>query len=286
MARVLIVANRLPITVRVTESGVEVERSTGGLATGLQGPHEQSDGLWIGWSGATEDLSPTSQAELEAKLAPMRLVAVPLPKDLVTRYYEGYSNGVLWPLFHYLLEQIPLQVSNWDSYVEANERFADVVAAHYQPGDLLWIHDYQLLLLPGSCDVGFPRPGSGSSSTSRFPPKSCFGRSPPGSICSEGMLGADLVGFHTPAYLRHFATSLTDILGLAMDIDRVQLPTGKCGWCLLRWASTPPRLLRFRPTRRSRRKPRRIRGDGSVRGSRGGGPARLHQGNSQATSVV
>ena len=63
----------------------------------------------------------------------MRLVAVPLSADQVTRYYEGFSNGVLWPLFHYLLEQIPLQVSDWDAYVEANERFADVVATHYRP---------------------------------------------------------------------------------------------------------------------------------------------------------
>ncbi len=149
MPRVLIVANRLPITVKVTETGVDVQRSTGGLATGLQGPHEQSNGLWIGWSGATEDLSPERQAELDAKLAEMRLVAVPLSGDQITRYYEGFSNGVLWPLFHYLLEQIPLQVSDWDAYVEANERFADVVAAHYRPGDLIWVHDYQLLLLPG-----------------------------------------------------------------------------------------------------------------------------------------
>ena len=79
----------------------------------------------------------------------MRLVEVPLTADQVTRFYEGFSNGVLWPLFHYLLDQIPLQVSDWDGYVEANEAFADVVAAHYRPGDMIWVHDYQLLLLPG-----------------------------------------------------------------------------------------------------------------------------------------
>ena len=76
-------------------------------------------------------------------------MAVPLTSEQMTRYYEGYSNGVLWPLFHYLLDQVPLQVSDWDAYVEANERFADVVAREYQPGDLVWVHDYQLLLVPG-----------------------------------------------------------------------------------------------------------------------------------------
>ena len=119
MSRLLIVANRLPVTVRATEGGVEVQRSAGGLATGLMRPHEQSDGLWIGWAGAS-DLDPAQQAALDRELAAMRLVGVPLSADLVGRFYEGYSNGVLWPLFHYLLDQIPLQVADWDGYVEAN----------------------------------------------------------------------------------------------------------------------------------------------------------------------
>ena len=110
MPRVLIVANRLPVAVRATESGVEVQRSPGGLATGLLRQHEQSGGLWIGWSGAPEELSPAQQAQLDEQLAALRLVAVPLTADQVKRYYEGYSNGVLWPLFHYLLDQVPLHV--------------------------------------------------------------------------------------------------------------------------------------------------------------------------------
>ena len=265
MARVLIVANRLPITVKVTESGVEVERSTGGLATGLQGPHEQSDGLWIGWSGATEDLSPTSQAELEAKLAPMRLVAVPLPKDLVTRYYEGYSNGVLWPLFHYLLDQIPLQVSNWDSYVEANERFAEVVAAHYQPGDLLWIHDYQLLLLPGILRRRIPEARIGFFLHIPFPSEELFRTLPSREQLLEGMLGADLVGFHTPTYLRHFATALTDILGLVIDIDRVQLPTREVRLGVFPMGIDAASFAALAADPAVEAEAQAIRGDGSVR---------------------
>ena len=105
MSRLLIVANRLPVTVRPTEGGVEVERSSGGLATGLSRPHEQSGGLWIGWAGAEEELTPAQRSELDRQLAEYRLVAVPLTGDQVTRYYEGYSNGVLWPLFHYLLDR-------------------------------------------------------------------------------------------------------------------------------------------------------------------------------------
>src|SRR5689334_24755957 len=114
MSRVIIVANRLPVTVRVNEGTVEVQKSSGGLATGLLRPHEQSGGLWIGWSGATEELTPAQQAELDQQLADMRLVGVPLTHDQVTRYYEGFSNGVLWPLFHYLVDQLPLHVRDWE----------------------------------------------------------------------------------------------------------------------------------------------------------------------------
>jgi trehalose 6-phosphate synthase/phosphatase len=224
MSRLLIVANRLPVTVNATETGVEVQRSAGGLATGLMRPHEQSDGLWIGWSGAPSDLDPERQARLDQELAAMRLVAVPLSTDLVTRFYEGFSNGVLWPLFHYLLEQIPLQVSDWDGYVEANQAFADVVVAQYRPGDMIWVHDYQLLLLPGMLRERLPAARIGFFLHIPFPSEELFRTLPSRDRLLQGVLGADLVGFHTPAYLRHFATSLIDILGHSVEIDRVQLP--------------------------------------------------------------
>ncbi len=224
MPRVIIVANRLPVTVSPTESGVEVQKSTGGLATGLLRPHEQSGGVWIGWSGSTEeDLSERQRTELEQKLSEMRLVAVPLTGAQVARYYEGYSNGVLWPLFHYLLDQIPLHVRDWDAYVEVNEQFADVVAQHYRPGDLIWVHDYQLLLLPQLLRRRLPDARVGFFLHIPFPSEELFRTLPERDRVLRGLLGADLVGFHTPAYLRHFASSLTQILGLTVDIDRVQL---------------------------------------------------------------
>ncbi len=222
MPRVLIVANRLPITVKATESGVEVQKSSGGLATGLLRPHEQSGGLWIGWSGAPEQLTDQQQSELNRQLDAMRLVAVPLTADQVTRYYEGFSNGVLWPLFHYLLDQVPLHVRDFDAYVEVNERFADIVAEQYQPGDLIWVHDYQLLLLPDLLRKRLPDARIGFFLHIPFPSEELFRTLPERDRLLRGLLGADLVGFHTPSYLRHFAASLTQ-LGLTVDIDRVQL---------------------------------------------------------------
>ena len=222
MNRVLIVANRLPVTVKATDGGVDVQRSAGGLATGLLRPHEQSGGLWIGWSGAPEELTAEQQSELDHQLAAMRLVAVPLTADQVTRYYENFSNGVLWPLFHYLLDQVPLHVRDWDAYAEVNERFADIVAEHYRPGDLIWIHDYQLLLLPDLLRKRLPDARIGFFLHIPFPSEELFRTLPERDRLLRGLLGADLVGFHTPAYLRHFAASLT-LLGLTVEIDKVQL---------------------------------------------------------------
>jgi trehalose 6-phosphate synthase/phosphatase len=223
MPRVLIVANRLPVTVRITETGVEVQKSSGGLATGLLRPHEQSGGLWIGWAGAPEQLTTDQRAQLDEQLAAMRLVGIPLTDDQVTRYYEGFSNGVLWPLFHYLVDQIPLHVRDWEPYLEVNELFADRVAQHYQPGDLIWVHDYQLLLLPELLRKRLPDARIGFFLHIPFPSEELFRTLPERERLLRGLLGADLIGFHTPAYLRHFATSLTQLLGLTVDIDRVQL---------------------------------------------------------------
>jgi trehalose 6-phosphate synthase/phosphatase len=265
MSRLLIVANRLPITVTAVDGGVEVQRSPGGLATGLMRPHENADGLWIGWSGAPSDLPPEQQAALGRELEAMRLVGVPLSADLVSRFYEGYANGVLWPLFHYLLDQVPLQVNHWDGYVEANQAFADVVAAHYRPGDLIWVHDYQLFLLPGMLRERLPDARIGFFLHIPFPSEELFRTLPSRDRLLQGVLGADLVGFHTPAYLRHFAISLTDILGLSVEIDRVQLPGREVRLGVFPMGVDAAALAALAADPAIEAEVKAIRGDGSVR---------------------
>ena len=265
MSRLLIVANRLPVTVQTTETGIDVQRSPGGLATGLMRPHEQSDGLWIGWSGAPGDLDAARQAELDTALAAMRLVAVPLTADQVARFYEGFSNGVLWPLFHYLLDQVPLQVSDWDAYVTANEAYADAVAAHYRPGDMIWVHDYQLMLLPGLLRERLPGARIGFFLHIPFPSEELFRTLATRERILQGILGADLVGFHTPAYLRHFATSLTDILGLTVEIDRVPLPGREVRLGVFPMGVDAESFARLADEPEVAGEVQAIRGDGSVR---------------------
>src|SRR2546430_2087091 len=223
MPRLVIVSTRLPLS-RTREGGeVRLEQSAGGLATGLAGPHERLGGLWVGWPGSTEALSKDERARITRQLSDHRAVPVWLDPDDVKRFYEGFSNGVLWPLFHYLINQVPLHVRDWGAYERANRRFAEVVAAHHRPGDLVWVHDYHLMLVPQLVRELVPGARIGFFLHIPFPGSEVFRTLPNRERLLEGMLGADLVGFHTAAYMRHFASSLLRILGIAVDVDRAQL---------------------------------------------------------------
>jgi trehalose 6-phosphate synthase/phosphatase len=106
-ARLLIVSNRLPITVGIDGDQITFSQASGGLATGLRGCHERMGGLWIGWPGSTPGLSKTQRAELDHQLEERRIVALYLTRQEIREYYEEFSNGVLWPIFHYLLDRVP-----------------------------------------------------------------------------------------------------------------------------------------------------------------------------------
>jgi len=221
MSRLILVSNRLPVTVKQEGKRVHVTPSTGGLATGLRGPHQRSGGLWIGWPGDTSRLSPDGLAQMERELSDLHCVPIQLSASEVARYYEGFSNEVLWPLFHFLLDRIPSGARDWESYRKVNERFADLVASHYQEGDLVWVHDYQLTLVPGFLRRRLPRAKIGFFLHIPFPPTDVFRVLPWREQVLEGMLGADLVGFHTYGFLRHFAKSVVRTLGSGFDIDRI-----------------------------------------------------------------
>jgi trehalose 6-phosphate synthase/phosphatase len=222
MARLLIVSNRLPVTVRAAAGTFAVERSTGGLATGMKGPHERMGGLWFGWPGELDTLSGPDRAEVDRQLAELRVVPIPLAREEVERYYEGYSNGVLWPLFHYFAARLPLEVRDFDAYEAVNERFADAIASRYERGDLVWIHDYQLMLVPKLLRERIPDARIGFFLHIPFPSSEVFRILPQRERILEGLLGADLVGFHAPAYLRHFASSALRLLAAGVEVDRIR----------------------------------------------------------------
>ena len=221
MSRLLLVSNRLPVTARVEQGRMQVNRSAGGLATGLSGPHAQSQGLWVGWPGDVSRMRSDHLQDLENQLAELRCVPLFLSNSEVNRYYEGFSNGVLWPLFHYLLDRIPLQNRDFEVYRRVNQRFADKVVEHYQPGDTIWVHDYQLMLVPQMLREQLPEARIGFFLHIPFPSSEVFLTLPWREEVMRGMLGADLIGFHTVNYTRHFITSMLRLLGLEAEGGRV-----------------------------------------------------------------
>jgi trehalose 6-phosphate synthase/phosphatase len=221
VSRLIIVSNRLPVTLASSDGAVTVTPSAGGLATGLRGPFERSGGLWIGWPGELPRLDQAARAEVSRQLAALRTVPIELGPDELRRYYDGFANGVLWPVFHYQLDAIPLHSADWEVYQKVNARFADAVVAHYRPGDVIWVHDYHLLLLPGLLRERLPDARIGFFLHIPFPASEVFRMLPWRGQLLSGVLGADLIGFHTPSYARNFASSLVRVLGLEPRLDEV-----------------------------------------------------------------
>src|SRR5918996_2634557 len=120
--RLLIVSNRLPVTAQVEAGSVHLAEASGGLATGLRSWHERSDGVWIGWPGDVASYAEDERQDLERQLRARRIEPVYLSADDARRYYDGFSNRVLWPLFHYLVDRVPVDATGWDAYRQANQK--------------------------------------------------------------------------------------------------------------------------------------------------------------------
>jgi trehalose 6-phosphate synthase/phosphatase len=221
MARLILVSNRLPVTVHLKHDEVTVVRSSGGLATGLRGPHERSEGIWIGWPGDVSTLNEEQGRALATHLAELRCVPVHLTGEEVSHYYDGFANAVLWPLFHYMIDRIPLSSQEWGAYRAVNEKFADAVVQAWRPGDLVWVHDYQLVLVPQLLRARIPSARIGFFLHIPFPASELMRILPWRVQVLEGLLGADLVGFHTYTYRSHFAASVLRILGISTQGDSI-----------------------------------------------------------------
>ena len=221
--RYLIVSNRLPVTVAKSETGtLELHASTGGLATALSHVHGNKGSRWIGWPGDTSQLEEGACGELDQQLRGKGMIPVHLSADEVDGFYEGFCNGVLWPLFHYLLDKVRLDAwQDWEIYRTANEKFADAVVAAYQPGDVIWVQDYHLLLLPALLRNRLPDASIGFFLHIPFPASGVFRILPWRKEILNGLLGADLIGFHTHAYQRHFRESLLRLSGLDCRVDMI-----------------------------------------------------------------
>jgi trehalose 6-phosphate synthase/phosphatase len=217
--RLLIVSNRLPITVQRKGSIVELHESVGGLATGLRGPHSQSNGWWIGWPGNLTSLNEQQRSVVGDRLAEARTVPIEMSAEEIEIFYERLSNGILWPLFHDRLDRLPVHLDGWEVYETINRRYADAIAGMWQPGDIVWVHDYQLMRVPALVRERVPSARIGFFLHIPFPNPEMFLTLPVRRWILEGLLGADLIGFHTRRYRGHFTAALRRVLGMEMDAD-------------------------------------------------------------------
>ncbi len=186
----VVVANRLPVDL-VSGPGEEPRwtRSPGGLVTALEPVMQQHGGAWIGWNGASGEAPEPFDAD------GMHLVPVPLSAEEVADYYEGFSNGTLWPLYHDVIATPEYHREWWDAYVEVNERFAEAAAAEAAEGATVWVHDYQLQLVPAMLRRRRADLRIGFFNHIPFPPYEIFAQLPWRRQVVEGLLGADLLGF-------------------------------------------------------------------------------------------
>ena len=220
--RLLNISVRLPITVRIGEDGApRFVRSTGGLATGLERAKGERESLWIGWPGIPAERIGAHRDVVDERLSREKLRAVHLNEHRENGFYGSVSNGVIWPVLHGQLDRLPIEVKRWDDYVAVNKQFAEAAVAAWREGDLLWVHDYQLMLVPAMIRTLLPNARIGFFLHVPFPGPDDFGVLPERDALLRGILGADVIGVHTHGYQRNMMSALRSYLGLRPGIDEV-----------------------------------------------------------------
>jgi trehalose 6-phosphate synthase/phosphatase len=220
--RVIVVSNRLPVSLKRGGTLWHSKATAGGLATAMHAILRGTNGIWIGWSGETSDVADESRNTIIKEWADKHgYFAVDLDQDTAHGFYEGIANQVLWPLFHHFPSLLRFDPEHWKAYVRANEIFRDEILKHLRPNDLVWIHDYHFLLLPQMLREVVPEIAIGFFLHVPFPSSSVFRIMPKREEFLRGMLGADYLAFHTHRYLQHFRTSILRLLGLTSQMDHV-----------------------------------------------------------------
>ncbi len=220
-ASFVVVANRLPVDRVEDEDGTSWRTSPGGLVTALDPVMHSHEGAWVGWHGAPDEkLSPFVDNDIQ-------LIPVELSSQEVEEYYEGFSNGTLWPLYHDVVAHPEFHREWWDSYVVVNRRFAEATASVADQNAQVWVQDYQLQLVPQMLRTLRPDLKIGFFLHIPFPPAELYQQLPWRNQILEGLLGADLVGFQLPGAAQNFVRLVRQRLHYETHRDRVITPDGR-----------------------------------------------------------
>lgn len=214
MPKLIIISNRLPITVSKAGDKISYSPSSGGLATALSSVDNIQEKLWIGWPGiAEDDLTNQEKKEITKELLKQNCVPVFLSEKQIKEFYLGFCNGTLWPLFHYFSLYTEYEDRYWQAYKKINQQFCNVTIKYAGKDSLIWVHDYHLMLLPQELRRKLKEQKIGFFLHVPFPSFEIFRLLPYRKELLNGLLGADLLGFHVYDYARHFLSSTSRLLG-------------------------------------------------------------------------
>lgn len=226
MPNVLVVSNRIPVTITENSKSENEESennsytykmSSGGLVTALQGL--KTSFQWFGWPGMSVN-NDTDKKQIESDLkSNFNCFPIWLSDEIAELHYNGFSNSILWPLFHYHPGEMNFDELAWAAYIEANKMFTEEIFNRVEDGDIVWVHDYHLMLVPSILREKLQNTGKnnvriGFFLHTPFPSSEIYRILPVRTEILQGLLGCDLIGFHTYDYARHFLSSVERILKL------------------------------------------------------------------------
>lgn len=229
--RLLIVSNRLPCRIAVEEGELRLSPSAGGLVTSINSYLARQNGkvpaCWVGAAdGPAEQLAPHLDADGLLPFGAYDLLPVHPPEGLHDPFYNGFCNSTIWPLFHYFATYVRYERAHYAAYEQANVLFADCIVETWRPGDRIWVHDYHLMLLPALLRERLPDAEIAFFLHIPFPSFEVLRQMPDPwqRALLQGLLGADLIGFHTHAYAQHFKHSVQQVLGYEHHLGRIRTP--------------------------------------------------------------
>ncbi len=219
--RVVVISNRLPITVSQSKEGLKIQQSPGGLATGLRSFREEGSAIFVGWPGYWPEDEKEKRFIENKLIKDYQCYPVFLSPTEIGKYYYGFANRTLWPLFHYFPTYCNFEETEWEAYKKVNQKFFQKAYELAESQDVFWIHDYHLMLLPTLIREAFPQSSIGFFLHIPFPSSEVFRILPWRKEILEGLLGADLLGFHTYEYARHFLSSVLRLLGYEHEFGEI-----------------------------------------------------------------
>lgn len=222
--KLIIISTRLPVSVSKVAGKLIFKQSTGGLATGVSSVSKSRESVWVGWPGISSDeLNAKDKVEIIRELKKYKCHPVFLRETDVENYYSGYCNATIWPLFHYFTKMVSYEPAYWESYKRVNDLFNKEVKQFISEDARIWVHDYQLMLLPQLIREKNENALIGFFLHTPFPSFEIFRLLPQRSEILKGLLGSSLIGFHTYDYVSHFLTSVNRTVGYENTLGTIDV---------------------------------------------------------------